>query len=81
MTQPNMVDPDLIKQLVREIANTRPDCVDCPHCYEQLDHYAELILSGHDAATIMPDLHEHLQGCTCCSEEFEALLEALRPHE
>lgn len=79
MTQPNMVDLDLIKQLVREIVTTRPDQADCPQCYDQLDHYAELILSGHDAATVMPDLYRHLQDCACCREEFEALLNALRP--
>lgn len=76
---PNMVDLDLVKQLVREIVTTRPGQVDCPQCYEHLDCYADLILNGRDAAAVMPDLYRHLQRCAHCREEFEALLEALRP--
>jgi hypothetical protein len=77
-TDANPVDVHLIKAMVREIITTRPDEMDCPECYEHLGQYADVILSGQDGAAAMPRLQDHLEHCSFCREEFEALLIALR---
>ena len=80
-TEPKAFDIQLIKDMVRELVTTRPDEMDCPECFEHMDHFADLLVSGVDAAVIMPKLQEHLERCAFCREEFEALLNALRALE
>jgi hypothetical protein len=69
---------DMLKQLVRGILSTAPEEIGCDECYEEIDRFVELKLAGKDAAEAMPLVHDHLQRCGACREEFEALLEALR---
>ena len=77
-TNPKAVDIQAIKNVVLEIVSLRVDEMDCPECFEHLDYYADLILSGADTAAVMPRLHDHLEQCEHCREEFNALLLALR---
>jgi hypothetical protein len=69
--------PDKIAGMVAMVAMTRPDEIDCNECFEQLDRFAELHLSGKDPAEAMPLVQDHLERCGDCREEFEALLAAL----
>jgi hypothetical protein len=73
-----MFNPDYFKALVREIAETREVEIGCDECFEQLDRFVEMRLSGLDPAQAMPLVHEHLEICGECREEFEALLASLR---
>ena len=73
-----MFDRDIFKALIGEIADTREVEIGCDECFEQLDHFVEMRLSGMDTAQAMPLVQEHLQICGECREEFEALLAALR---
>lgn len=68
----------LIKQLVQMVATTRSDEIGCDECFAQLDHFAETVLAGRNAAEALPLVQEHLNRCQDCREEFEALLVALR---
>jgi hypothetical protein len=72
-----LADADTLKQMVRGIMTTRPDEVGCDECFNQVDHFAEMVLSGKDAAEAMPLVQDHLDRCGDCREEFEALLTAL----
>jgi hypothetical protein len=72
------LEPDVLKGMVRSILTTRPDEIGCDECFEQLDRFIELTLTGMDAAQAMPLVQDHLDRCGDCREEFEALLEALR---
>jgi hypothetical protein len=67
-----------VRALIREVVTARFDEMECPECFEKLDHFADLILKGADATKIMPRLHDHLERCVHCREEFEALLAAVR---
>ena len=67
-----------IKQMVQMVAATRPDEIGCDECFEQLDRFAEEVLTGKNAAEAMPLVQDHLDRCGDCREEFEALLAALR---
>jgi len=52
--------------------------VGCDECFEQLDRFVELELSGADADAALPGLRRHLQGCPACREEHESLVALLR---
>jgi hypothetical protein len=68
---------DLAK-LVRVVAETRETEIGCDECFERLDSFAEVELSGMEASTAMPLVGDHLQKCEDCRSKFEALLKALR---
>lgn len=67
-----------VRSLMREIVTVRPGEMDCPECYEHMDRFADLVLSGSDTIGVMPRLQAHLERCAHCREEFEALLVAVR---
>lgn len=72
------LDLDTLKRMVRNIATTHPDEIGCDECFEQLDRFVELELTGKNAAEALPLVQDHLDRCSDCREEFEALLAALR---
>jgi len=72
------IDPKMIKDMVREIVTTREDEMECPECFEHLDHFADLLLSGADLDNMMLRLRHHLEHCPHCKEEFDVLLDAVR---
>jgi hypothetical protein len=45
----------------------------CERCFEELDRYVELELSGADADAAIPGLRAHLEGCSACAEDHETL--------
>lgn len=45
----------------------------CEECFEQLDRYVELVLSGRDADAAVPGMHAHLEGCPACDEDHDSL--------
>ena len=73
-----MFDRDIFKALISEIADTREVEIGCDECFEQLDRFVEMKLSGLNAAQAMPLVQEHVEICGECREEFEVLLAALR---
>ncbi len=76
-----MFNQDIFKMLLREIAETREVEIGCDECFEQLDRFVEMRLTGLNAAQAMPLVQEHLEICGECREEFEVLLAALRAAE
>jgi hypothetical protein len=50
----------------------------CEECFDQVDRYVELELSGADADALVPGMREHLQGCPACAEEHESLVALMR---
>jgi hypothetical protein len=47
--------------------------ISCEQCFELLDEYVELELSGADADARIPGLRTHLEGCPACREEHQSL--------
>ena len=76
-----MLDRKELKKLVRAALETGENELGCEDCLDQVDNFVELELAGLDAAAAMPLVHNHLQKCGDCHEEFEALLLALRATE
>ena len=46
----------------------------CEQCFEELDRYVELELSGADAEAQVPGMSAHLEGCPACEEDHQSLL-------
>ena len=68
---------DVVK-LVRVVAETHETAIGCDECFERLDSFAEMELSGLEASAAMPLVSDHLDKCADCRSKFEALLRALR---
>ena len=47
--------------------------IGCDTCFEELDRYVELEVTGKDADAAVPGLRAHLEGCPACREEHESL--------
>ena len=73
-----MLNRGAVVKLVRVVAETRETEIGCDECFEQLDSFAELELSGMEASGVMPLVGDHLDKCEDCRSKFEALLTALR---
>ena len=76
-----MFDQYVFKMFLKELAETREEEIGCEECFEQVDRFIEMELSGLNAAQAMPLVQEHLEICGECHEEFEALLRALQATE
>jgi heterodisulfide reductase subunit B len=72
------LEPAALKRMVQNILTARPDEIGCDGCFEQLDRFVEMTLTGKNAAEAMPLVQDHLEHCGDCREEFEALLATLR---
>ena len=73
-----MLKRDDVVKLVRVVAETRELEIGCDECFERLDVFAEMDLSGVDASAAMPLVGDHLDKCPDCQSKFEALRTALR---
>mgnify|MGYP001566711361 FL=1 len=60
--------------LIRYLENCE---VDCKQVFRALDQYAEIEIRKEDAARLMPLIHQHLEMCSGCSDQYEALLDVL----
>ncbi|MGB2956067.1 MAG: hypothetical protein WBB64_08885 [Anaerolineales bacterium] len=69
---------EVIQKLMGAVKMTREHELDCGHCYDEIDQFVELELSGKNAADAMPLVQAHLDICVACREEYQALLDALK---
>jgi len=68
---------ETIRKMMNSIKSTREEELTCGHCYDELDRFIEIKLSGKNAEEAMPLVKEHLDRCAACREEYEFLLLAL----
>jgi hypothetical protein len=73
-----MLKRDDVVKLVKVVAETHETEIACDECFEQLDSFAETVISGAEASAAMPLVGDHLGKCADCRSKFEALLRALR---
>ncbi len=67
-----------ISMMIRTVLRAEGEAIGCEECFELLDQVAELVEAGQSYAELHPDVKKHLEDCFCCSQEFEALLTALK---
>jgi hypothetical protein len=68
------MNPDKYSETIRRILGPAGPELLCEECFELLDVYVELELSGAPADERIPGMRAHLQGCPACSEEHASLL-------
>ncbi|RLE02154.1 MAG: hypothetical protein DRJ13_05930 [Bacteroidetes bacterium] len=68
---------ETIRKMMTSVKTTREVELTCGHCYDELDLFIEMKLSGKNANEAMPLVKEHLDRCAACREEYEFLLLAL----
>jgi hypothetical protein len=62
---------------LRVLESVRQEEASCDEVYAKIDEYVELEVDKKDAAELMPLVREHLDLCSECCEEYEALLDIL----
>jgi anti-sigma factor RsiW len=66
------MNQDTRNRLARVLGPAGPE-VTCEVCFDELDRYVELELSGADAEAAVPGMQAHLEGCPACAEDHAAL--------
>jgi hypothetical protein len=65
-------EPQLTGMLARVLGPVGPE-VTCERCFELLDQYVDLEVTGADADAALPGMRAHLEGCPACHEDHESL--------
>jgi hypothetical protein len=63
---------------VRRVLGADGEDIGCDACFDELDRYVELELSGADADAAVPGLRTHLDSCPACRDEHDSLLALAR---
>jgi hypothetical protein len=61
--------------VLRRVLGPEGPELSCEECFEHLDRFVELELSGADAEADVPGMRAHLVGCPACAEDHESLRE------
>jgi hypothetical protein len=69
--------PEDQEAIARLLGPSRPELL-CDECFERLDEYVDLEVSGREADQRIPGMREHLDGCPACHEDYESLRDFLR---
>ncbi len=69
---------EMLRELFRQIEATLEVEYSCDDVFSHMGQFAELCLSGQEAAHVMPLVQHHIDLCADCREEIKALLEVLR---
>ena len=62
------------RELVRRLIGPEGPELTCEQCFDQLDRYVELELSGAGADEQVAGMRAHLEGCPACDEDHASLL-------
>ena len=62
---------------LRVLESVREEDAPCDEVYARIDEYVEREVDKKDAAQLMPLIREHLDMCSECCEEYQALLDVL----
>jgi len=72
------LSPGAGAMLLRELDATQEVEFDCDQVHQLLDQFTEAVQRGENGAAWMPLIRAHLERCTDCRQEFEALLRVLQ---
>ena len=68
-----MTEPTTHDRLLGRLLGPAGPELSCEECFDQLDRYVELELSGADADEAIPGMRAHLQGCSASAEDHDRL--------
>lgn len=62
---------------MKMIFSTEEEDITCAECFDHIDEYVDLLRSGQEPGAVLPQVKSHLDQCTCCEHEFNALITIL----
>ncbi len=65
--------PTKFNRFVNRIRNTQDVEISCSECLDQVSNYVDLELTGKNAVGQLPQVKQHLDQCSVCSEEYQLL--------
>jgi len=69
---------EVVVRFLKILERVREEDLSCADIYARLDEFVETeIKDGGDAEKLTPLLHEHLDMCSDCCDEYEALLSVM----
>jgi hypothetical protein len=68
---------DAVLGILHVLENIPVEEISCGEFYAKLDEYVEREVDKKDASLLMPVIREHMDMCSECCEEYEALLDVL----
>ena len=71
------VEDEVVLKFLQILENVRAEDMSCDDMYAQLDEFVEREVTSRDAARIMPLIQEHIDFCSDCDDEYQALLRVL----
>ena len=70
--------PARVEAILQMIENTCEEELSCEEVADLLSEFAELELNKKDAASLLPLVQNHLEMCSNCHEEYDALMRVLQ---
>jgi hypothetical protein len=64
--------------MIDRVLGPRGPELTCEQCFEELDRYVEVEMTGGDPDAAVPGMHAHLRGCPACADDHESLVALLR---
>lgn len=74
---PESFPSERLGPLLAQLAKTKSEEISCDDVGAALAEFAEMHQRGEDVQHLMPFVHQHLEICRDCRQEYEALLAAL----
>jgi hypothetical protein len=71
------VPNETVLKFLHVLESVREEDASCDEVYARIDEYVDREVDKKDAAQLMPLIREHLDICSECCEEYEALLDIL----
>ena len=71
------ITPEKAEMILQLIQDPQAASLSCDQVYDLLDQYADRVMQGEDVADLLPLVSEHLQACSECNDEYEALARML----
>lgn len=68
---------EVVVRFFKLLEQIREEDMSCDDMYRQLDEFVEEEVKSKDAAKIMPLIQEHIDFCSDCEDEYQALLRVL----
>jgi hypothetical protein len=78
---PEPLSNEAVLGFLRVLENVDKEEITCSELFVKLDEYVETEVHGQDPAKVMPLMREHLDVCSECCEEYEALLHVVEETE
>ncbi len=58
---------------IKRVQETQDEEINCSTCLDQISEYVDRELAAGDAMGTMPQVHQHLNQCQVCREEYHVL--------